>query len=168
MSGIKPEVIKLITHREDFFLSLGFGMSGVHGMALSPIHCSRGESVPFRFTSCLKHKQKVNKFTSKYKVKSKSLNTLHRAESQYLHYDKEPISPVTFGYADSECLMLVEVKLLTFGAIRLTISDISTTLCFLSPDPGDRCKQILKCGIHVTSLFIFISYAWLFISLPYI
>lgn len=49
----------LITHREDFFLTLGFGISGVQGTALSPIHCSRGESVPFGFTSCGRHRCKT-------------------------------------------------------------------------------------------------------------
>lgn len=48
---------KLITHLADFFLTLGFGMSGVPGTALSPIHCSRGDSVPFCLTSCVRHKQ---------------------------------------------------------------------------------------------------------------
>lgn len=102
---------KLITHREDFFLTRGFGISGVQGTALSPIHCSRGESAPFGFTSC------------------GNRSTTHEVKHTHL------TGKTTCGDTVI-CLMLN--KRLTFGAIRLTMSDISTTLLFLSPDPENK------------------------------
>lgn len=140
---------------EYFLRALGFGTSGVAETALSPIHRSRGESLLCCcFPSCtdtrqnIKQQQQLQEHRSVFlwpsigfpETGSDIKDSIGKKQQEYTYKYPckhwKPNSP--FHHLNlNETLQMKKTKQSeTLGAIRLTISDISTTLLFRGPGGG--------------------------------